>query len=99
MSDKAGTRAALRPLSEFLWCPGRVAGSESRAHEAVVQLEVLPQSRELADAYEGLAWLAEVGMRKEEVIGWARQALDLARRVDDPVISLRAFAKLKGCEG
>jgi DNA-binding CsgD family transcriptional regulator len=99
LGDRLGTGADLRRLSEFLWCPGRVAESESRAHEAVVQLEALPPSRELADAYEGLAWLAEVGMRQEEVIGWARQALDLARRVDDPVISLRAFAKLKGCEG
>jgi DNA-binding CsgD family transcriptional regulator/tetratricopeptide (TPR) repeat protein len=99
LGDRLGTGADLRRLSKFLWCPGRVAESECRAREAVVQLEALPPSRELADAYENLAWLSVVGMRTEEAIGWARQALDVARLVVDPATALLAFAHLKGCEG
>jgi DNA-binding CsgD family transcriptional regulator/tetratricopeptide (TPR) repeat protein len=81
---------SLRWLSQILWCPGRVAESEEAGRRAVAVLEQLPPGRELAAAYCNLSELCAAGARKGEALAWGKRALELARRLDEPEILLRA---------
>ena len=63
---------ALRRLSEFLWCPGRIAESDSSARERGRVLEALPPGRELAMAYANLGSTCAAAMRSEDAIEWSR---------------------------
>jgi ATP/maltotriose-dependent transcriptional regulator MalT len=85
---------ALRRLSEFLWCPGRTAEAERDARDAVVLLERLPPSRELGWAYWNLAANHGCAARGAEAIACGRQALELAERLDDTRLALRARLSL-----
>ena len=88
--DRAKEGETLSKLSSILWCPGR--GEEARriAREAVELLELLPRGRELALAYANLSFLlgaaADPGASE-----WARRALELAERVDDPDVLCEAL--------
>ncbi len=74
LGDRRMEGDALRALSVFLWCPGRIAESEQAGREAVAVLEGLPPGRELAMAY---ANARDVRGRRD--VGWSR---DGARRAD-----------------
>jgi DNA-binding CsgD family transcriptional regulator/tetratricopeptide (TPR) repeat protein len=78
---------SLRSLSQILWCPGRIPESQRAGREAVAVLEKLPPGRELANAYGNLASLVDDG-------AWSQRALELAERVGDTEIAVRALASL-----
>jgi tetratricopeptide (TPR) repeat protein len=88
---------ALRRLSEFFWCPGRTAESERCARDAVVLLEALPPSRELAWAYANLAMTCRSATLLQEAIVWGRRALDLAERLGEEEIAVFALAMIAAC--
>jgi tetratricopeptide (TPR) repeat protein len=90
---------ALHRLSEFLWCPGRTAEAERSAREAVGLLERVSPGRELASAYANLAAICAAAARSEEAIAWAGRALDLAERLDDTEIAVRALTTIGACQG
>jgi DNA-binding CsgD family transcriptional regulator/tetratricopeptide (TPR) repeat protein len=81
--DKLHEGEVLYRLSEFMWCPGRIAECERAAADAVSVLEALPSSRQLAQAYENLAFVHDAAGRKEMANTWAYRALDLARRLGE----------------
>jgi tetratricopeptide (TPR) repeat protein len=89
---------ALRWLSQILWCPGRAIEAERAAREAVTLLEALPAGRELGMAYAELAAACRAAARSEEAVGWAGRALELAERLDDTEIAVRALATIGACE-
>src|SRR6266545_1238613 len=72
---------ALRWLSQVLWCPGRAGEAEEAARAAVALLEALPAGRELAMAYANLGHTHSAAGRREEAVGWAGRALELAERL------------------
>jgi len=90
---------ALHRLSEFLWCPGRTAEAERSARDAVGLLERLSPGRELGSAYANLAAICAAAARSEEAIAWAGRALDLAERLDDTEIAVRALTTIGACQG
>ena len=57
LGDARAEGNILRTLSEYLWCPGRVAESEEAGRQAATLLERLGSSAELAGAYGNLARL------------------------------------------
>jgi DNA-binding CsgD family transcriptional regulator/tetratricopeptide (TPR) repeat protein len=91
--------AALRFLSEFLWCPGRTEESRRRAREAVDLLEQLPPSSELASAYQNLGALCGADMRGDEAIAWGRRAIELAGTLGDLATVLDAQGTVGICSG
>jgi DNA-binding CsgD family transcriptional regulator/tetratricopeptide (TPR) repeat protein len=88
--DRRSEGDSLRWLSQILWCPGRVSESEDAGRRAVSVLERLPPGRELVVAYCNLSELYEAGARNDEALAWGKRALELARRLDEPEIILRA---------
>jgi DNA-binding CsgD family transcriptional regulator/tetratricopeptide (TPR) repeat protein len=99
LGDPLREGAALRFLSEFLWCPGRTVESRRMAREAVELLEQLPPSGELASAYANLAALHGADMRGDEAAALAERALDLAERLGDVETALHAAGTVGVCTG
>jgi DNA-binding CsgD family transcriptional regulator len=93
LGDRRSESAALRRLSETLWCPGRIAESERAAHEAVDALVGLEPGRELALAYANLSALAS-WEDTEVAVAWARRASELGERLGEPEILLSARADI-----
>jgi len=89
----------LRRLGGFCWCPGRIEEAERAARDAVELLEELPPSRELAAAYLQRSFLATVGSRSGEAIGWAQRALAVAEELADRETLLEARARIAEHEG
>jgi DNA-binding CsgD family transcriptional regulator/tetratricopeptide (TPR) repeat protein len=97
LGDRLEEGDALRRLSEFHWCPGRTAESDTCARAAVSLLEDLPPSRELAWAYANLGLNCLSAARWEEAIAWSERAVELANRLDPPEIEFYALATIGAC--
>ena len=97
LGDRLEEGDALRRLSEFHWCPGRTAESDTCARAAVSLLEALPPGRELAWAYANLAINCLSAARWEEAVAWGERAVELARRLDVPEIEFHALATIGAC--
>jgi DNA-binding CsgD family transcriptional regulator/tetratricopeptide (TPR) repeat protein len=97
LGDRLEEGDALRRLSEFHWCPGRTAESDTCARAAVSLLEALPPSRELAWAYANLGLNCLSAARWEEAIAWSERAVELANRLDPPEIEFYALATIGAC--
>ena len=87
LGDRRMEGDALRSLSGFLWCPGRIAESKQAGLEAVAVLEGLPPGRELAMAYDNLATF-------EDSVVLAGRAMELAERIGETEIAVQALATL-----
>jgi DNA-binding CsgD family transcriptional regulator/tetratricopeptide (TPR) repeat protein len=98
VGDRLGEGNALRQLSEFLWCPGRIAESERAARDAVALLEGLPPGRELALAYANLASNCSAAWRSEEATALGVTALELADQLGDSQIALHALGTIAACQ-
>ena len=98
LGDRLEEGAALRRLSNLLWCPGRTTESEARAREAVDLLETLPPSRELGLAYCTLAFKCAVRSAPGDAVAWARRALEIGESLDDAEIMASALRTIGGCE-
>ena len=85
---------SLRRLSEFLWCPGRVAESHQAAMDSVSVLSALPPGLELARAYNNLSFVLHAGSRFAESASWAERAAELAETSGDARTSVDARARL-----
>ncbi len=80
----------LRRLSEFMWCPGRTAESDSLSRDAVALLEPLPPSGELAAAFLRVAENCTAAARSSEAIVWGQRALALSERLGATEIAIGA---------
>jgi DNA-binding CsgD family transcriptional regulator/tetratricopeptide (TPR) repeat protein len=69
---------ALQWLSRLSWFVGRRADANRYGAEAVLTLESLPRSPELARAYSNCAQLDMESHELESAIGWARRAIEIA---------------------
>jgi hypothetical protein len=85
---------ALRVLSEYLWCPGRVAESAEAARQSVAVLERVEPGRELGLAYAQLSFLGTVAHNREERVAWGTRALELAQRLGDEELLVSALSRL-----
>ncbi len=88
----------LRLLSEFLWCPGRVAEAEEAGREAVRLLEPGGPSRKLAQAYGNMAFLCRTAGGGDEAVVWARRALEATTPLADLEFHAWALASLGQAE-
>jgi len=98
LGDSRAEGNALRALSDYLWCPGRVAEAEEAGRQSVVLLERLEPSRELGLAYTNLAGLGCAAADGEVAVGWAERALELAQRLVDDELLISALASLGEAE-
>jgi DNA-binding CsgD family transcriptional regulator len=91
LGDRAKTGETLAKLSTILWCPGR--GEEARpiGRKAVALLEQLPPGPELAAAYANQAFLQGWVGDHEGATEWARRALQLAERLEEPSVLCQAL--------
>jgi len=94
LGDRLEEGDALRRLSEFHWCPGRTAESDTCARTAVSLLEALPPGRQLAWAYANLAINCLSAARWNEAVAWGEHAVRLANRLDAPEIEVHALATM-----
>jgi DNA-binding CsgD family transcriptional regulator/tetratricopeptide (TPR) repeat protein len=88
---------ALRRLSEFFWCPGRIEEANRAGRESVALLESLPPSRELGAAYANLAFLAAVAERADEAVRWGTRGLVLAERFGETEVALFSELSVAAC--
>jgi DNA-binding CsgD family transcriptional regulator len=93
-----GEGNALRTLSEYLWCPGRVAEATEAGRQSVLLLERLEPGRELGLAYAQMAALARGAANNEEAMLWATRTLESAERLDDIEILIPALMSLGALE-
>lgn len=87
LGDRRREGDSLRSLSQFLWCPGRIAEAEWAGRQAVAVLEELPPGRELAMAYSNLATFADS-------VALSTRALKLAQWLGDIEIEVHALGTL-----
>jgi ATP/maltotriose-dependent transcriptional regulator MalT len=97
--DRLKQGDALRVLSEFNWCPGRIPESQRAARESVALLESLPPSRELGSAYANLGFIAGCDARGGEAVRWSERALRLALQFDDLDTAALAANTIAASEG
>lgn len=98
LGDRQMEGDALRWLSRFLWCAGRVAEADATGEQAVSLLGELPPGRSLALAY---ANLAQLRMNDEDLAGsshWGERALELARRLRSTDIEAHALNSIGTAE-
>jgi DNA-binding CsgD family transcriptional regulator/tetratricopeptide (TPR) repeat protein len=98
LADQLAEGDVQRQLSNFLWCPGRVAESAEHARQSVELLEQLPHGRELSMAYSHLAAICARASQWPAAAGWARAALELAETLGDEAVASRAFTLARTSE-
>ena len=94
LGDVRSEGDTLRMLSEYLWCPGRVAESAQAGRQAVALLDRFEPGRELAEAFGNMAHLCRAAGGGEEALAWARRAFELATRIDDQEFRIANLASL-----
>ncbi len=85
---------AQRWLSRLSWLLGQNADSERYAAAAWRTLEPAGPSRELAMAYSNLAQLHMLADDAPEAVRWGRQAMELARVLEDRETEMHALNNL-----
>jgi DNA-binding CsgD family transcriptional regulator len=98
IGDARAEGATLGVLSEFVWCPGRVAESNRAARESLALLEPLGLSPELVGAYGNLARLAVYASDRDEALGWATREFEAAEALGDAEASAAALAHVGQAE-
>jgi DNA-binding CsgD family transcriptional regulator len=91
IGDRHAEGNALRALSEYLWCPGRITEAVQAGRAAVRLLEGLGPSRELGLAYNNLAYLSRCADDSATAAAWAEQALAVANRLGDDELLVSAL--------
>ena len=94
VGDRRTEGNTLRLLSEYLWCPGRVAESTEAGQRAVALLEEEEPGWELAEAYGQLAFLSRAAADADQSLEWAQRALRLGERFCDGEFRASALASL-----
>jgi DNA-binding CsgD family transcriptional regulator/tetratricopeptide (TPR) repeat protein len=88
--DPFAEAESLRAQSRLLRFIGRTSEASVAGRAAVTLLERLPESHELAMAYDNLAHICVTADDTEPAIAWATRALELAEQLDD--VEARAYA-------
>jgi len=99
VGDKLREGDALRRLSEFFWCPGRIPEADRAGRDSRALLETLPPSRELGAAYANLGFLAAAAARADEGLAWGTRGLVLAERFGDRELALFSELTIAACSG
>ena len=94
LGDPVALGSSLRWLSRIRWWCGDGPGAEVAGAEAVEVLASTGSRRELALAYSNTSQLAMLADRCDEATAAARQAIDLAREVDEPAVLTHALNNL-----
>jgi DNA-binding CsgD family transcriptional regulator len=83
LGDQLNRGATLGRLATVLWCPGR--GEEGRrvGGTSVALLEELGPTRELAFAYDHMAFLARMNSDLESAANWSSKAESVAATLED----------------
>jgi DNA-binding CsgD family transcriptional regulator len=83
LGDRLKEGATVGRLATILWCPGR--GDEGRqvGLDSVVLLEELGPTRELARAYDQMAFLTRMNADLESAGIWSSKAVAMAKTVAD----------------
>jgi tetratricopeptide (TPR) repeat protein len=89
--DSLRVGTAQRWLSRLSWFLGQNPDSERYAAAAVTKLEPLGPSRELAMAYSNVAQLRMLANNVSEAVRWGRQAIELARELEDRETEMHAL--------
>jgi class 3 adenylate cyclase/tetratricopeptide (TPR) repeat protein len=89
----------LERLAEFAWDLGDEAGTFAAIEEATRLIPADPPSRERAQVLAGHARFLMISRRYEESMAMSRAALDVADKVDSPVIRVSALVTLGTCLG
>jgi DNA-binding CsgD family transcriptional regulator len=98
IGDARAEGATLGVLSEFVWCPGRVAESNRAARESLALLEPLGLSPELVGAYGNLARLAVYASDRDEALAWATREFEAAEALGDVEACAAALAHVGQAE-
>jgi DNA-binding CsgD family transcriptional regulator len=98
LGDARAEGNALRILSEYLWCPGRVDEAWEAGRQSAALLERLEPGRELGLCYANLASLAEAAVDGDELARWAGRALESGEQLGDVEILVSALARLGEAE-
>jgi DNA-binding CsgD family transcriptional regulator len=88
----------LRRLSRFLWFAGQGAEAEASAVQAVVLLEGLKPSPELARAYSNLSQLRMLAHDTETAITIGQRALELAEHLGVTEAAVHALTNIGSAE-
>lgn len=99
MGDVLREGDSQRQLSNFLWCPGRVAECRRAAQEAVRLLSTLPPGRELARAHDNLAFVNWMDSRIPQAIEIGERAIQLAEACGDVRTALEASCRVAQLRG
>jgi DNA-binding CsgD family transcriptional regulator len=94
VADARSEGDALRALSEFLWCPGRITEAEQAGKGAVAVLEEIDALPELCMAYNNLAFLARGAANGTEALLWSTRAMGIAEDLDDDRLRVAALVSL-----
>ena len=89
--DALSIGAAQRWLSRLSWVLGENADSERYAAAAVVTLEPLSPSHELAMAYSNMSQLRMLADDSVEAVRWGTKAIELARSLGDREAEMHAL--------
>jgi DNA-binding CsgD family transcriptional regulator len=98
LGDLQAEGRALRHLSEYLWCPGRVAESRAAALQSISLLEELEPGLELGRSYAQMAFLARAASDGDEAALWGRRASEAAESWDDLGLLVASLAGLAEAE-
>ena len=94
LGDLASVGRCTRGLSRFYWYTGEGALAREKALEAIVILEPLGESVELAGAFSTVSQLAMLQEDAEQADRWGNRALDLAVRLGDERTRAHALVNL-----
>jgi DNA-binding CsgD family transcriptional regulator/tetratricopeptide (TPR) repeat protein len=94
LGDDEAVGRCTRVLSRFHWYAGDGDSARRKAVEAIVILEPLGESIELARAYSGLSQLAMLAADFEQALEWGEQALELAIRLGDETTRTHALINI-----
>jgi tetratricopeptide (TPR) repeat protein len=98
LGDRRREGAALRWLSRLAWSSGRRADAERYAAEAVVVLEPLGVSPELAMAYSNLSQLHMLAAETADAVGWGNKAIAMAEELGDGETLVHALTNVGTAE-
>jgi DNA-binding CsgD family transcriptional regulator/tetratricopeptide (TPR) repeat protein len=83
LGEQEAVGRCTRALSRVHWFAGNGDAAREQGREAIMILEPLGESVELARAYSGLSQLGMLSEDPAQAFGWGEQALELAARLGD----------------
>ncbi|HEY7009336.1 MAG TPA: AAA family ATPase [Jatrophihabitantaceae bacterium] len=95
LGDSRAEGNVLRTLSQYLWCPGRVAESWNAGRQSLALLERLdPDSRDVGHSYANLALLASYASDYDEAAALGARAAQFGERLGDVELLIAGLARL-----